>query len=172
VRAALPAPNDPWSAEDVLDGLKALLAKGGYKVYFEYPIHFKSRIRKSGDWISRDGKLDLVAVKNGRRVAIEFDTGVRLKFKSIEKLFQVDADLRIGIIRGKLNKSGNLDMNIERFEKLTKEFRGFKNKSLGVLRVNNHQLKLVALPYSGFACLPLAVISIHQLKQVVLKSEE
>ncbi len=81
---------------NVLDGLKALFAKGGYKVHLEYPIHFKSRIRKSGDWISRDGKLDLVAVKNGRRVAIEFDTGAQLKFKSIEKLFQVDADLRIG----------------------------------------------------------------------------
>ena len=113
---------------NVLDGLKALFAKGGYKVHLEYPIHFKSRIRKSGDWISRDGNLDLVAVKNGRKIAIEFDTGVRLKFKSIEKLFQVDADLRIGIIKGKSNRSGSLDVNIERFEQLTKEFGGFKNK--------------------------------------------
>ena len=113
---------------NVLDGLRALFAKGGYKVHLEYPIHFKSRIRKSGDWISRDGNLDLVAVKNGRKIAIEFDTGVRLKFKSIEKLFQVDADLRIGIIKGKSNRSGSLDVNIERFEQLTKEFGGFKNK--------------------------------------------
>ena len=113
---------------NVLDGLKALFAKGGYKVHLEYPIHFKSRIRKSGDWISRDGNLDLVAVKNGRKIAIEFDTGVRLKFKSIEKLFQVDADLRIGIIKGKSNRSGSLDVNIERFEQLTKEFGDFKNK--------------------------------------------
>ncbi len=113
---------------NVLDGLRALFAKGGDKVHLEYPIHFKSRIRKSGDWISRDGNLDLVAVKNGRKIAIEFDTGVRLKFKSIEKLFQVDADLRIGIIKGKSNRSGSLDVNIERFEQLTKEFGGFKNK--------------------------------------------
>ena len=113
---------------NVLDGLRALFAKGGYKVHLEYPIHFKSRIRKSGDWISRVGNLDLVAVKNGRKIAIEFDTGVRLKFKSIEKLFQVDADLRIGIIKGKSNRSGSLDVNIERFEQLTKEFGGFKNK--------------------------------------------
>ena len=105
---------------NVLDGLKALFAKGGYKVYLEYPIHFKSRIRKSGDWISRDGNLDLVAVKNGRKIAIEFDTGVHLKFKSIEKLFQVDADLCIGIIKGKSNKSGGLDVNIERFQELVK----------------------------------------------------
>ncbi len=112
---------------NVLDGLKVLFAKGGYKVHLEYPIHFKSRIRKSGDWISRDGNLDLVAVKNGRKIAIEFDTGVHLKFKSIEKLFQVDADLCIGIIKGKSNKRGSLDANIERFEQLTEEFRGFKN---------------------------------------------
>ncbi len=112
---------------NVLDGLRVLFAKGGYKVHLEYPIHFKSRIRKSGDWISRDGNLDLVAVKNGREIAIEFDTGVHLKFKSIEKLFQVDADLCIGIIKGKSNKSGSLDANIERLEQLTEEFRGFKN---------------------------------------------
>ncbi len=111
---------------NVLDGLKALFANGGYKVHLEYPIHFKSRIRKSGDWISRDGNLDLVAIKKGRKIAIEFDTGVRLKFKSIEKLFQVDADLCIGIIKGKLNKSGSLDVNIERFGQLTEEFGNLK----------------------------------------------
>lgn len=111
---------------DVLDGLKALFAKGGYKVHLEYPIHFKSRIRKSGDRISRDGNLDLVAVKNSRKIAIEFDTGVHLKFKSIEKLFQVDADLCIAIIKGKSNKSGSLDANIERFEQLTEELGGVK----------------------------------------------
>ena len=66
-------------------------------------------------------------VKNGRKIAIEFDTGVHLKFKSIEKLFQVDADLCIGIIKSKSNKSGSLDANIERFEQLTEEFGGFKN---------------------------------------------
>jgi hypothetical protein len=43
---------------------------------------------------------------------------------------------------------------------------------LRVKKVKNHQLKLVALPCSGFACPPLAAVSIHQLKLVVLKSEE
>jgi len=117
---------------NMLDGLKALFAKGGYKVYLEYPIHFKSRIRKSGDWIFRDGNLDLVAIKKGRKIAIEFDTGVRLKFKSIEKLFQVDADLCIGIIKGKSNRSGSLDVNIERFEQLTEEF-GNLNKNVWLI---------------------------------------
>ncbi|MGD2093924.1 MAG: hypothetical protein PVH77_02845 [Phycisphaerales bacterium] len=106
----------------MLDDLKVLFAKGGYRVHLEYPINFRSRIRKSGDWVSRNGNLDLVAIKKGRKVAIEFDTGVRLKFKSIEKLFQVDADLCIGIVRGGSKGNGSLDVNIERFEKLTEEF--------------------------------------------------
>ena len=39
------------------------------------------------------------------------------------------------------------------------------------MSVNNHRLKPVALPYSGVARPPAAVVSIHQLKLVVLKSE-
>ena len=113
---------------DVLDRLKALFVDGGYKVHLEYPIHFESRIRKSGDKVSRDGKLDLVAFKNGRKIAIEFDTGVHLKFKSIEKLFQVDADVCIGIIKGRLNNLGSLNANIGRIEQVKGELRVFKKK--------------------------------------------
>ena len=111
---------------EMIDGLKALFVNGGYKVYLEYPINFKSRIRKSGDWISRDGNLDLVAIKKGREIAIEFDTGVRLKFKSIEKLFQIDADLCIAIVRGGSKGHDSLEVNIERSEKLIKEFGNIK----------------------------------------------
>jgi hypothetical protein len=111
---------------DVLDRLKALFANGGYKVHLEYPIHFESRIRKSGDRISRDGKLDLVAFKNGRKIAIEFDTGVHLKFKSIEKLFQVAADMCIGIIKGRLNTLGSLNANVDRIEQVKGEPGSFK----------------------------------------------
>jgi hypothetical protein len=111
---------------DVLDRLKALFANGGYKVHLEYPIQFESRIRKSGDKVSRDGNLDLVAFKNGRKIAIEFDTGVHLKFKSIEKLFQVDADMCIGIIKGRLNTLGRLNANVERIEQVKGELGIFK----------------------------------------------
>lgn len=119
---------------DVLDRLKALFANGGYKVHFEYPIQFESRIRKSGDKVSRDGKLDLVAFKNGRKIAIEFDTGIHLKFKSIEKLFQVDADMCIGIIKGRLNTLGTLNTNVERIEQVKGELGAFeKNFRLIIL---------------------------------------
>ncbi len=111
---------------DVLDRLKALFVNGGYKVHLEYPIHFESRIRKSGDTVFRGGKLDLSAFKNGRKIAIEFDTGVHLKFKSIEKLFQVDADMCIGIIKGRLNTLGSLNANVERIEQVKGELGIFK----------------------------------------------
>ena len=111
---------------DVLNRLKALFVNGGYKVHLEYPVHFESRIRKSGDKVSRDGNLDLVAFKNGRKIAIEFDTGVHLKFKSIEKLFQVDADMCIGIIKGRLNTLGSLNANVERIEQVRGEIGAFK----------------------------------------------
>ncbi len=111
---------------DVIERLKALFANGGYKVHLEYPIHFESRIRKSGDRISRDGNLDLFAFKNGRKIAIEFDTGVHLKFKSIEKLFQVNADICIGIIRGRFNSLGSLNSNVDRIEQVKRELGAFK----------------------------------------------
>ncbi len=110
---------------DVINKLKSLFIKGGYKVRLEYPICFNSRIRKSGDCISRNGNLDLFAVKKDQKVAIEFDTGVNLKFKSIEKLFQAEANLCIAIVRG---NSDTLDCSIERVEQLKEEY--------GFLRVN------------------------------------
>ena len=119
---------------DMIDRLKALFVNGGYKVFLEYPIQFESRIRKSGDRISREGNLDLVAFKNGRKIAIEFDTGVRLKFKSIEKLFQVDADICVGIIKGRLNSVGSLNSNIDRIEQVKRE--------LGIFKKNFHLIIL------------------------------
>lgn len=103
---------------DVLDRLRRLFVKEGYRVCLEYPLCFDSMIRKSGDRVFRDGNIDLVAVKNNRKIALEFDNGVHLKFKSIEKLFQVDADLCIAIISG---KSNTLAANMQRIEQVKEE---------------------------------------------------
>ena len=70
--------------------------------------------------------MDLVAFKNGRTIAIEFDTGVHLKFKSIEKLFHVDADMCIGIIKGRLDTLGSLNANVERIGQVRGELGAFK----------------------------------------------
>ncbi len=52
-----------------------------------------------------------------------------MKYKSIEKLFQVDADLCIGIVRGNANA---LEGNIKRIEAVTKEC-GLLKKNLWLL---------------------------------------
>ena len=105
--------------KEVIDKLKSVLINEGYKVHLEYPIHFKSKIRKSGDKIIRDGNLDLVAVKGRDKIAVEFDNSVFLKFKSIEKLLQVEANLCIGLVRGKANTS---EGSIKRIEQVKKEY--------------------------------------------------
>ena len=113
----------------VIDKLKSVLVEEGYRIHLEYPICFESRIRKSGDKVRRQGNVDLVGIKNGRKIAIEFDSGVHLKFKSIEKLFQVDADVCFGVVKGKAN---SLEGNIERVEEITKEF-GFLEKEFWLI---------------------------------------
>jgi hypothetical protein len=47
-----------------------------------------------------------------------------------------------------------------------------KEKITTTKKVNFHRLKPVVFNSTGFAYPPLAVVSIHQLKLVVLKSEE
>jgi hypothetical protein len=115
--------------EDFLDRLRRLFVRNGYRVRLEYPLRFYSIIRRSGDKVSRNGNLDLLAVKNEQKIAIEFDNRIHLKFKSIEKLFQVDADLCIGIVRGKLK---TFDANIERIEQVKEEF-GFLKKDFWLI---------------------------------------
>ena len=118
----------------MIDRLKALFVNGEYRVHLEHPIRFDSRVRKSGDRISREGNLDLVAFKNRRKIAIELDTGIHLKFKSIEKLLQVNADLCIGIIKGRLNSLGSLNSNVDRIEQVKRE--------LGIFKKNFHLIIL------------------------------
>ena len=115
--------------KEVIDKLKNVLINEGYKVHLEYPIHFKSRIRKSGETIQREGNVDLVGSKNEQKIAIEFDNGVHLKFKSFEKLFQTDADVCIGLVRG---KEKSLEENIERIETITKEL-GFSKEDFWLI---------------------------------------
>jgi hypothetical protein len=67
----------------------------------------------------------LVAFKNCRKIAIEFDTGNNLKFKGIEKLFQANADLCIGIVRGKCD-TVVLNANVDRIEQVRRELGIFK----------------------------------------------
>ena len=108
----------------VVERLKDLFVEDGYMVYLEYPIRFESRIRRSLDKVRREGKLDLAAVKNGLKIAIEFDTGVHVKFKSVEKLLEVDAEMCIAIVKGGANA---LESNVNRIKEVRKDLGCSKN---------------------------------------------
>jgi len=125
----------------VMSELEKLFIKGGYIVCREYPIRFDSIARKSRERISRNGYVDMAAIKDGRRIAIEFDSGVNLKFKSIEKLFQIVADLRIGIFRG---RSESLDFSVERIKESAKDF-NLANKDFWLISLFENKIYKLTL---------------------------
>jgi len=79
--------------------LMQLLRSKGCLVNIEHEIFFDC-VKLNGDIIRRRGFIDLLVFFKGKKIAIEFDKGNKLKLKSISKLLQVDADTRIGIVRG------------------------------------------------------------------------
>jgi len=76
-----------------------LLQKKGCRVDIEYKIIFDC-VKANGAIVERRGLIDLFVFFKQKKIAIEFDNGNRLKLKSISKLLQSDADIRIGIVRG------------------------------------------------------------------------
>ncbi len=93
-----------------------LFLKKSFKTYSEYKISFQNRHRRKtytnyGDIRGiRKGRIDIYAIKNNLRIASEFDTGLMLRWKSIEKLLQCDAQICIGIV------SGPLPSNVSQWE--------------------------------------------------------
>ncbi|MHA1227274.1 MAG: hypothetical protein ACTSPV_11075 [Candidatus Hodarchaeales archaeon] len=69
----------------------------------EYKMVFRSRKRRGSDdgWVMKKGRIDIVAKKNEEIVLVEYDTGTTIKYKSVEKMLQKEADIRIAIITGK-----------------------------------------------------------------------
>lgn len=90
--------------------LAQLLRTQNYRVERESPLfhdHLTLRTRKVR---GKQGYVDLFATGcNGQTIAIEFDSGISLRYNSIEKLLQSDADILIGIVSG-----GTLSHNRER----------------------------------------------------------
>lgn len=79
--------------------LSQFLKKNGCDVYLEDEIFFEC-VKANGDIVFRRGFIDIFAVLGQEKVAIEFDNGNNLKLKSISKLLQSDANIRIGVVRG------------------------------------------------------------------------
>jgi len=89
--------------------LEYLLRTHNYRVEHEYALSYDHRTLRTGTVQRQQGYIDLFAAGWNQRIAIEFDSRRSLKYKSIEKLLQFDADILIGIVG-----NGTLSYNRER----------------------------------------------------------
>ena len=97
--------------------LQKFLDSIGYNTTREYSINFRTVRRRDLKKYSRQGYIDLYAEQILEsnlfymfqkdmqsalppKIAIEFDTGIRLKYKSLEKLIQSEAGTCFGIVKG------------------------------------------------------------------------
>jgi hypothetical protein len=83
-----------------LTALENWLRVKGYVTVREQNIFYRHWDRRSDAICSKRGLIDLYARNNDHKVAVEFDNGKRLKFKSIEKLNDSDADILVGVVAG------------------------------------------------------------------------
>ena len=72
-----------------------------FEITLEYPLIFNSLIIRDQRKMIKQGYIDLFAKNKSNTIAIEFDSGQHLKYKSIEKLLQCNSNKVIGIVRGK-----------------------------------------------------------------------
>jgi len=98
---------DPHS--EFIMSLEFLLRTNSYRTVCESPIFFDHRTLRTGRMTKQQGYIDLFATGRNENIAIEFDRHRSLKYKSIEKLLQFDADILIGIVG-----NGALNYNKER----------------------------------------------------------
>ncbi len=120
---------------NLLSKLQLFLIGEGYHVMREYPIDFNTIRRRTRKEFVKLGYIDIYAEKRNRsllnytsskelnnnsplNIAIEFDSGNLLKYKSIEKLLQSGADTCLGIVRGKSKATDLTSLNIERIREI------------------------------------------------------
>ena len=85
----------------MVDNLARLLVRNNFRVEGESPIFHDHQTLRTGDFRMKQGYIDLIAHGKDQKIAIEFDSGTSLKYKSIEKLLQCDADVLLGIVKGR-----------------------------------------------------------------------
>jgi len=118
--------------DSLIDDLFDLLRNYNYYVIAECPIVYTHLSRK-GITSRRQGYMDLLAIGYNHRISIEFDSGITLKYKSIEKLLQSDVDIRIGIVRGKRNNAFLLQDNSEKIYEVAGYSQIFDKKLLLII---------------------------------------
>jgi len=101
----------------LIDKLVTLFMRNNFRVVVESPVFHDHLTLKTGVVEGKQGYVDLLAIGQNQKIAIEFDSGTSLKFKSIEKLLQCDANILLGIVRGRstsFNSETTLNHNRER----------------------------------------------------------
>lgn len=91
--------------DSLLNMLSNFYRDRGFVITREYPIRFDSYFLRENKIETSNGLIDLVLDSDSQKIAIEFDSGVTLKYKSIAKLIQSNADVRVGIVKGRKSYS-------------------------------------------------------------------
>ena len=89
--------------------IERIFRRRGFYTTREYPI-FKMK-----DGSGRAGRIDLIARKGKFRVAIEYDHHKLIKWKSFQKILQINPEVAIAI-----TGSGSVEPNIKRASKYRK----------------------------------------------------
>jgi len=85
----------------IIQELKRFFHERGFKGELEAEIYYTHRFKKSNRLGPRHGFIDIAARKDDLAVAVEFDRGTHIKHNSVEKLLQYNANLIIGVVKGK-----------------------------------------------------------------------
>jgi len=85
---------EAWVHNAFLDKIKRDLEGSGFKVVREYAIAYP------GDYKQLYGKIDLYASSKDINVCLEFDFGLHLRYKSIQKMLTSNAHVCVGVYRG------------------------------------------------------------------------
>ena len=88
---------------ELLNKISVFLKNKNYLIIPEHHVEYEATIRKTNTIKIKNGRIDILGINPPQFIAIEFDTGLNLKYKSIEKLIQSEANILIGIVKGESN---------------------------------------------------------------------
>lgn len=136
-----------------LSDLEAWLRAKGYETARERSITYEHRDRKSDAICLTRGLIDLCARNKDHEVAVEFDNGKRLKFKSIEKLNNSYADILVGVIVGGADDKG-VRSNHQRFSEIAGN-NSSVNRDVWLIILSERRIELLSVqrnsPYDSKA---------------------
>lgn len=90
----------------------------------------------TGELGERGGLVDVCGHLKDRKIVLEYDRCSHIRFNSVGKLFFSDADIAIGVVRGKQNNSYLQTENIQRVRQTAKDL-GIKDRAMHLIIVEN-----------------------------------